>query len=665
MVGVVGSSPIAPTNSEALKFRRLRISGLFSFQGEIIKTPMSFRSLLRSLLAVLALWLAGSLCTAQARDYITERAWLEDPGGQLSWSEVQHLPAQAFTGTLSRGYGSSVIWLRLRVSPAAHPAPVHEPASLVLRIRPAYLDDIRVYDPLAPGGLLGTVGDQHHPRLSELDGLDFLLPIARGEVPRDLWVRLASTSTRQIHVEALNVDELNRTTHRQALLFAGYIGLVLVFTIWAGVSWAFHRERVVGAFFLSQGNALIYALFSLGYLRFLWPAAWPAWPLDYGSSLFSIIAVSSAAAFHATLLREFTTPLLARRLLMTALVFLAVKLILFWGDALVIALQINLVEVLLSPTVFLVVVWRSRAWSAGSEHIPTLSRPLVLGFYLTLTALMTLAVLPGLGAVAGGEISLYVVQSHGLLTAFLMLLMLQYRAHLLNKRQREAAMALERSELKAQQEQKTREEQSKLLSMLAHEIKTPLSTMHMRLDPLSSSAPYIKQAIQDMNQVIERCMQTTRFNDGELNAELSRFDLVRLIRDAVSACPRPGDIKLSAPTTLLCASDRQLLFIVLSNLLENACKYGAPDAAIEVELRQDSPSGKLLIEVRNLPGQSGWPDTARLFEKYYRSPKAKRQSGTGLGLFLSQKLTRLLDGELLYQPDETWVRFVVDLPLAE
>jgi signal transduction histidine kinase len=51
-----------------------------------------------------------------------------------------------------------------------------------------------------------------------------------------------------------------------------------------------------------------------------------------------------------------------------------------------------------------------------------------------------------------------------------------------------------------------------------------------------------------------------------------------------------------------------------------------------------------------------------LFEKYYRSPQAQRQSGTGLGLYLVRHLVQLLGGSIRCEPDEAYVSFLVRIP---
>ncbi|MBX9937016.1 MAG: hypothetical protein K2Y10_10550, partial [Burkholderiaceae bacterium] len=55
---------------------------------------------------------------APARDHITERAWLEDASGQWGLEDVRAQNFTPYEGLLSRGYGLSAIWIRLRIDPA-------------------------------------------------------------------------------------------------------------------------------------------------------------------------------------------------------------------------------------------------------------------------------------------------------------------------------------------------------------------------------------------------------------------------------------------------------------------------------------------------------------------------------------------------------------------
>lgn len=601
---------------------------------------------------------------ALAQDHIRERAWFEDPSGQLDWHAVKRQNFQDYTGLLSKGFGRSVIWLRLRIDPTAHSVSSQDPTRLILRIRPVYLDDIQVYDPDLSQGLVGVTGDLHHPRNQELQGLDFLLPIARGTQARDIWLRLSSKSTRQIDVQAVNLSDLNHQTHLQSLLFATYVGLVLLLAAWGLVRWLFSHELLMGVFGLSQLLSLGFALFTLGHMRLLWPVNWSAWLLDLGNSIFAASAVSSAVLFHILLISEFNPPPGVQRLFKVFLALLPVKLgmmALGWTSE---ALQLNMTEVLLMPLVFLVSVLNAKGWEAASASRPALSRRVVILFYSLLVFTLALAALPGLGWLKGSEIGLYLVQVHGLIAALWILLMLQYRSNVQTRQQHDTMMALERSQLLIQQERNVREAQDQLLAMLAHELKTPLATMQMRLDQRASGSDKILKAIRDMNSVIDRCQQTAQFSDRRLQVQNHDCDLQKLLSDAVASSPQPERIRLQSPETLPLRTDPQLLFIVLTNLLENACKYAAPDSAITLTLHASGSAGACVVRVSNLPGPADWPDAKQVFTKYYRSPHARRQAGTGLGLYLVSKLVQALGGTIEYAPDQEQIHFVLRLPAS-
>lgn len=627
------------------------------------------RSWLRYLALVFVFFLAcaGGSGSAHAHDYIAERGWLEDPTGQLTWAEVQQRATQPFAATLSRGYGTAAVWLRLRIDPSAHPAPPGPMQDLVLRIRPVYLDEIVVFDPLAPGGRAGVVGDRLHPRLDTLQGTDFLLPIARGDAPRDIWLRLTSTSTRQIYVQALDRRDLNVVTMRSNLLSSLYVGVALVLLVWGIVNHHLHGEAVMGLFVLMQLTSGLYALSALGVLRVFWPMAWSADTLSLLGSVFSVLVVGGGIPLHIRFLRDLQPPAWAMGLLYAMLGLVGVNLVLLALGQEILALQNNMWIILLAPPVCLACVLTGRAFEAAQgDAQPLLQRGVFLAFYGVFVLMLIVSSSSALGLTKASEWTIYISLSHGLVSSLLLMLMLQYRAHILSRNRQQALLVLEKTTLQVTHERQMRAEQEKLLAMLAHEIKTPLATMHLRLDGQAKGGREIRQAMREMNGVIERCLQTLQMGDGQLAAQLRPHDLVEGVRSAVAACSQPERVQAQLPPTLPMQTDPQVLFIILSNLLENACKYSAPETPIELHcavLEATSEKPVVRLDLSNLPGKAGRPDLDHVFEKYYRAPQAQRQSGTGLGLYLVKSLTQTLGGRIAYVPDEKLVRFVLTLPL--
>ncbi|MDD2713881.1 MAG: ATP-binding protein, partial [Simplicispira sp.] len=588
------------------------------------------------------------------------------------WAQVQQRATQPFTATLNRGYGTAALWLRVRIdprlqSPTAQASPSASDA-LVLRIRPVYLDEIVVFDPLVPGGQAGVLGDRHHPRQDALQGADFLLPIARGSTPRDIWLRLQSTSTRQIHVAALPPNALTSTTLQWNVITSFYIGTVMVLLLWGVVNLVLRRDAVMGSFALMNLTAGLFGLTSLGLMRVFWPLTWSAEVLNLLGSVSSVLVVGAGVVFHIRFLREFRPATWAMGLLYATLALVLVNLALLALGQVTWALQSNMVTLLLAPTICLVCAITGRVWAMAPDATtePALTRRVLVAFYVGFLTIFVLSSTTGLGWLPATEWTIYVSQLHTLVSSVLLMLMLQYRAFILGQKRQQAQLALEKATLQVAHERQMRTEQEKLLAMLAHEIKTPLATMHLRLDGQAKGGREIRQAMREMNGVIERCLQTLQMGDGQLAPQMQKHDLVEGVRAAVGACSQPERVQVDLPPALPMQTDPQVLFIVLSNLLENACKYSAPETPIELHgavLEDASARPVVQLELSNLPGKAGWPDPERVFEKYYRAPQAQRQSGTGLGLYLVQSLTQILDGRIAYQPDGQRARFVLTLPL--
>jgi signal transduction histidine kinase len=233
----------------------------------------------------------------------------------------------------------------------------------------------------------------------------------------------------------------------------------------------------------------------------------------------------------------------------------------------------------------------------------------------------------------------------------IMFIILQVRAkNLLNDHQK-ITFDLMRSQENARAEARHREEQSQLFAMLAHEMKTPLATLRMWMESGPLKRETMERTIADMNQVIERCVHTGQLADQGLQPALQSVAPLEITRTCILACRSPDRIDFSAPDPLgLMQADAQMLSIALGNLLDNACKYGAPQSRIRVTLAPFVQNGQpgWLWQVDNEVGPAGLPDIARLFEKYYRSPQARRLSGSGLGLFLVKGLMDLMQGTITY-----------------
>jgi signal transduction histidine kinase len=264
-------------------------------------------------------------------------------------------------------------------------------------------------------------------------------------------------------------------------------------------------------------------------------------------------------------------------------------------------------------------------------------------------------------------IAVYASLASLMLDGLLMRVLLIHRARALQRAQHKTEFELLRSKEESLARARLSEEQSKLFSMLAHEMKTPLATLRMWIDAGPAARAAMERAISDMNQVIERCVHTGQLAEQGLQPMPQADDAAGLTTAGIQACRAPERVRLSGPEgPAPILADTQMLSIALNNLLDNALKYSPAHTRIEVTLREEARDAQAgwTWQVRNHPGQAGMPDAGRVFDKYYRSLGARHQSGSGLGLFLVQGLLELMGGTVRFEARDGQAVFTMWVPAA-
>ncbi|MFZ4478591.1 MAG: ATP-binding protein [Rhodoferax sp.] len=214
-----------------------------------------------------------------------------------------------------------------------------------------------------------------------------------------------------------------------------------------------------------------------------------------------------------------------------------------------------------------------------------------------------------------------------------------------------------------------RNEQNRFLAMLSHELKTPLSVMRIALGitgPLSERThAHAQQAVQDMDAIVERCLEVDRLQQRRHAATRQPCRLDELLAELQAASTGADRLAISAADLPAFTVDTQLLRIALGNLIDNALKYAPANSVVQISARthvsQRQPG--ILINIANDPGSAGMPDPRQVFKKYYRSPGAHSKTGSGLGLYLVRGQARRLGGWVRYAPTARQVRFEFWVPV--
>lgn len=224
---------------------------------------------------------------AHAADLVVERAWLEDPSGHLSWEEVRQRPMNPISGVLSKGYGAAPIWMRLRIDPSAEK--VGDSKQLFLRVRPMYLDEIVLFDPLQEPARRPVLGDRHPVSSQTEPATTFLFELPTGSGPRDIWLRVQTSSTRLIYADVFTPAEMRLKDAFINHMGALYLGLIVVFILWGLIQTLMWPEPLLVSFLFYQVIWLLLGACFLGYPYLYFSDQWPVGVIDLATSILVVL----------------------------------------------------------------------------------------------------------------------------------------------------------------------------------------------------------------------------------------------------------------------------------------------------------------------------------------------------------------------------------------
>jgi two-component system phosphate regulon sensor histidine kinase PhoR len=135
---------------------------------------------------------------------------------------------------------------------------------------------------------------------------------------------------------------------------------------------------------------------------------------------------------------------------------------------------------------------------------------------------------------------------------------------------------------------------------------------------------------------------------------------------APKADSRGVTLENTVPAELIARADAERLHQVLSNLIDNAIKYGRPDGRVTLRGRP-LDDGRVELSVRD-DGPGIPPEAqARVFERFFRVDKARsrEQGGTGLGLAIVKNVVQAHDGAVRVESTPgQGAEFFITLPAA-
>lgn len=242
-----------------------------------------------------------------------------------------------------------------------------------------------------------------------------------------------------------------------------------------------------------------------------------------------------------------------------------------------------------------------------------------------------------------------------------------------------AGLAVDNARLyrEAQQAIRARDE---FVSVAAHELKTPLTSMlgfaQVLLGQLGGTRTpddeivrralrAIVQQSDRLSRLVARLLDISRIDSRRLEIDRVSTDLASLVdgvADGARANTRHHEIVVHGPIHLEALVDPMRLEQVLGNLLDNAVKFSPEGSQIDVELAEaDGETVRLSVTDRGV----GIPPERRahVFDRFYQAHAGSQIAGLGLGLYISKQMVELHGGSITAEfPEEGGTRFVILLP---
>ncbi len=243
-----------------------------------------------------------------------------------------------------------------------------------------------------------------------------------------------------------------------------------------------------------------------------------------------------------------------------------------------------------------------------------------------------------------------------------------------------ALIALRRREHEEREADRRKDE---FLATLAHELRNPLAPISNATAVLKYSqgdkaaferaTDMIERQTTHLVRLIDDLLDLSRISRGKLELRRERVELAPVIRQAMEIAAPMADsagqeVTLDLlPQPIYLYADPVRLSQVISNLLNNACKFSGPDARIQ--LRVERTDTELVLTVKDTGIGIARENLESIFDMFSQVDQSleRAQSGLGIGLTLARSLVELHGGSITAQSEGLGKgsTFILRLPITE
>lgn len=237
---------------------------------------------------------------------------------------------------------------------------------------------------------------------------------------------------------------------------------------------------------------------------------------------------------------------------------------------------------------------------------------------------------------------------------------------------------LERQEREVQESEQRKND---LVVFLAHDLKTPLTSIVAYLSMLQSH-PELSEAERSkytgislekairLGKLIEEFFEITKFNAQDIVLEKTELNLSRMLEQIADEMygvfqEKRLECQVEAAEDVIVPADPDKLARVFDNLMRNAVAYCDRETTIHIQVSQDKDNAKIVF-INEGPKIAN-DKLQHIFEKFFRvdNSRSSETGGAGLGLAIAREIVELHGGQIQAQSDDHETRFIVSLPKKE
>ena len=604
--------------------------------------------------------------------YSVMQAYHRDAAAQVSIDDVATRHFTPYEGPLRLGFKPDAIWIELSLMPLKVTATEFDDAKnpLIVRVGHYSLDRIELYEFIAGQWTRQVGGDLQKDKTSICpdDHHCFVLSQARAST-RPIYMRIQTQGLMHIETNVLRSDALTMVVAKRVSKISFALTISLVLLIFGLVLLAFERSVLMLTYSVFQLTVVLFVIANVGQLAHLL-SNWQAVSVDKISFLifFARVAMTILIGW-ALLASHHPSPAYKKMVMAMICVCFANVGFIFLGHV-QFALKLNFFLFLINPLIQLYGILSAVNLTKARRRIYVFC----YGVNFVLLGMGSMLAFSNMyfAAPTGFFYSISDWRLNGMAFGLVVFSVLLSEQHFRNAAKSAEMEALRSSSAQARANEDQLSERRALIDMLTHELKNPLGTVRFALASLKRQITgdgeslqriqRIDASVNRMDELIEHVARSNKIERTDVMAQPESIPAIDIIHELIQEYTAMDRFELSIQQGAIFKTDRQMLIVMLENLLRNAYKYAVVKEKITVTVTTQADAGTTCIEISNAVAEDQEPDESRLFERYYRHPNVQNQPGMGIGLSLVQSAAQKIGASVRYRKDKQHVIFTVRIP---